>query len=427
MPDLPANMPEKIALIGIQLAQLANFLFSRREAILTNWRTSCEHDAGLTIIAGLTREEFTDHVPKLLTVFERRLRQEMEGVLPYQIARDHGRHRWHKGYVLHELLLELSYLHETLLGELRTFWGQYAETSPDVLLMAHRLIGTLIHEAIGGSIAQYDEFQKAEATERALNLQRALDDVNELARQRGAMLRAASHDLRSSFSVIQGAASLLDMPDNTEQERTEMLQILNRNFPRLATMLTELMDLARLEAGHERMQVKPFDAADLLGSLIDSAQPLALERAVFLTGDGPAALPVMGDATKVFRIAQNLLTNALKNTVDGQVSVSWSRENQFRWILSIQDTGPGLSSSAVNWLSEQLRPVAESAAVFDENLPHQPIAPINLDEIVQSDGEGIGLYIVKRLCELLNASLDVEAHAGAGTLIRIRFPIQYAV
>ncbi|MBO0932903.1 sensor histidine kinase [Fibrella aquatilis] len=411
--------------IASQLAQLATFLFSRREAVLTNWRTICENDPSLTIVAGLTREEFTDQVPVLLNVLEKRLRQETDGPLPYQIAREHGRHRWHKGYALNELLHELSHLHETLLGELRTFWGQYAETSPNVLMMAHQLVGTLIHEAIGGSIAQYDEFQKAEATERALNLQRALDDVNELVRQRGAMLRVASHDLRSSFSVIQGAASLLDMPDNTEQERTEMLQILNRNFPRLAIMLTELMDLARLEAGHESMQVKPFDAAELLRSLIDTAQPLALERTVFLTGDGPAYLPVMGDATKVFRIAQNLLTNALKNTLDGQVSMSWSRENQFRWIMSIQDTGPGLSSAAASWLSEQLRPVTESAAVFNENLPPQPAIHLGVGDVIQPDGEGIGLYIVKRLCELLNASLDVETRSGTGTLIRVRFPIQY--
>ncbi|MBO0937923.1 HAMP domain-containing histidine kinase [Fibrella sp. HMF5335] len=420
-------MPNEPISMGIQLSQLATFLFSRREAILTNWRTICENDPSLFGVAGLTREEFTDQIPALLSVVERRLRQEPDATSPHQIAREHGRHRWHKGYALHELLHELSHLHETLLGELRTFWGKYVDVSPDVLMVAYQLVGTLIHEAIGGSIARYDEFQKAEATERALNLQRVLDNVNELGRQRGAMLRVASHDLRSSFSVIQGAASLLDMPDNTEQERTEMLQILNRNFPRLAALLTELMDLARLEAGHESMQVKVFDAADLLRSLINSAQPLAAKQSVFLTGDGPANLIVTGDATKVFRIAQNLLTNALKNTVDGQVSVSWSHESQFRWILSIQDTGSGLSSAAANWLSEQLQPVAEAAAVFDEDLPIQPPTASELSgEPVPPDGEGIGLYIVKRLCELLNASLDVETHAGSGTLIRVRFPIQYA-
>jgi signal transduction histidine kinase len=415
-----------------QLAQLANFLFSRREAILTNWRTICEGDASLRIVDGLTREEFTDQVPSMLNALERLLNSDEEGLSPYEIAREHGLHRWHKGYSLHELLSEIAHLHESLQAELRLFWEQSPTTEAGVLLTAHQRLSSLMHEAIGGSIAQYDEFQKAEAVERAVNLQRALDNVNELVRQRGAILRVASHDLRSSFSVLQGAASLLDMPDNTEQERTEMLQILNRNFPRLASMLTELMDLARLEAGRERLQVKPFDAAALLRNLVEAAQPLARERNLFLNGDGPDQLLVMGDQTKVDRIVQNLLTNSLKSTNKGQVSVSWSRENQFRWMLSIQDTGPGLSAGSALWLSDQLRPAVESTAVFNENTPDilpgpRPVPAIGAMSAQAGEGEGIGLYIVKRLCELLNASLDVETRSGTGTIIRIRIPIQYTL
>ncbi|WP_375444038.1 ATP-binding protein [uncultured Fibrella sp.] len=423
-------MPHEAPAQGTQLAQLATFLFSRREAILTNWRTICEEDASLNIVDGLTREEFTDQVPSMLDALEKRLRMDAELLSPYQIAREHGLHRWHKGYSLHEILIEIAHLHENLLAELRLFWGQYPTVDNDVMLTAHQRLSALMHEAIGGSIAQYDEFQKAEAIERAVNLQRALDNVNEMVRQRGAMLRVASHDLRSSFSVIQGAASLLDMPDNTEQERTEMLQILHRNFPRLATMLTELMDLARLEAGREALQIKPFDAAALLRNLVDAAQPMAQERGLFLHGDGPEQLLVMGDPTKIDRIVQNLLTNSLKSTTEGQVSVSWSRENQFRWLLSIQDTGPGLSAGSALWLSDQLRPSVESAAVFSENTPDGTPGPKSANAIgpisaQAGEGEGIGLYIVKRLCELLSASLDVETRLGTGTIIRIRIPIQY--
>lgn len=415
-----------------QLSQLATFLFSRREAILTNWLTACNQDPHLKVVTGLTRDEFADQVPMLLSVLESRLRDQPDKDLPYLLAREHGLHRWHKGYALHELNNELAHLHQTLLDEQHIFWMRVPNPGYDKLLIANQRIAAIIHEAIGGSIALYDELQKAEATERALNLQRALDNVNELGRKRGAMLRIASHDLRSSFSVIQGAASLLDMPDNTEQERSEMLQILNRNFPRLASMLTELMDLSRLEAGRETINIKPFDVAEIMRGLIESAQPLALERNLFLKGDGPAYLPVMGDSTKVYRIAQNLLTNALKNTLKGQVAVTWSHENQFRWILSVQDTGPGLSSSAPMWLADQLRPTVDSAAVFDENSPDKaPLIPMLPSDRVAAEGirvegEGIGLYIVKRLCELLNASLDVETRLGAGTLIRVRFPLHPA-
>jgi signal transduction histidine kinase len=318
-----------------------------------------------------------------------------------------------------------------LRAEIRLFWQHYPEIDVEVLLVAYERLGSLMHEAVAGSVAQYDEIQKAEAVERAVNLQRALDDVNVLVRERGAMLRVASHDLRSSFSVIQGAASLLDMPDNTEQERNEMLQILNRNFPRLASMLTELMDLARLEAGREVLQLKYFDAAALLRNLVEAAQPLAQERGLFLIGDGPDEMPVMGDPTKIDRIVQNLLTNALNSTVEGHVSVSWSRENQFRWLLSIQDTGPGLSAGSALWLSDQLRPSVESNAVFNENTPDilpgaRPLPAIGDISAQAGGGEGIGLYVVKRLCELLNASLDVETKSGTGTIIRIRIPVHYA-
>ena len=407
------------------------FLLSRREAIMGNWRTTCENDASLGIVDGLTREEFTDQVPAMLNALGKRLRAETETDSPYQIAREHGLHRWHKGYSLHELLSETAHLHGSLLAELRLFGEQYPATDSGVLHTAHQRVSLLMHETIGGSIAQYDEFQRAEAVERALNLQRALDNVNELMRQRGAMLRETSHDLRSSFSVIQGAASLLDMPDNTEEERTEMVQILNRNFPRLTSMLNELMDLARLEAGQETVQIRSFDAAELLRNLVAAAQPLAKERGLFLNGDGPEQLPVMGDHTKIDRIAQNLLTNALKNTKEGQVSVSWSRENQFRWLLSIQDTGPGLSAGSALWLSDQLRPATESTAVFAENTPDSGLDPkpapaIGPFSAEAGEGEGIGLYIVKRLCELINASLDVETRIGTGTIIRIRIPVQYA-
>lgn len=89
------------------------------------------------------------------------------------------------------------------------------------------------------------------------------------------------------------------------------------------------MNLARLQAGHELRDVKPFDAALLMTELCDSLQFMATERALYLRRKGPPALPVEGDAMKTRRIAQNLLLNALRYTTDGGATVSWgdSRDN----------------------------------------------------------------------------------------------------
>jgi signal transduction histidine kinase len=105
--------------------------------------------------------------------------------------------------------------------------------------------------------------------------------------------------------------------------------MLNNNVSSLHSLLEDVTDLARLQAGHERRQLKPFDAAVALGELCERMQPLVEERALYLTTEGPAKLAVEGDAVKVQRIAQNLLLNAIKYTTSGGVAVSWgdSREN----------------------------------------------------------------------------------------------------
>ncbi len=112
-------------------------------------------------------------------------------------------------------------------------------------------------------------------------------------------------------------------------------------------MLDDVMNLARLQAGHEQLEVKEFDAARLLRDLCDELQPQALERNLYLKTEGPDSLIVDGDAVKVRRIAQNLLINALRYTHVGGVTVGWgdSKENDAeRWMFSVQDTGPGFHS-----------------------------------------------------------------------------------
>ena len=87
--------------------------------------------------------------------------------------------------------------------------------------------------------------------------------------------------------------------------------------------------------------------------MCENLQPLAAERGLFLKADGPATLSVEGDAGKIRRIAQNLLLNALKYTQEGGVTMRWgdSRNNDpERWMLCVQDTGPGFHAGpALHW------------------------------------------------------------------------------
>lgn len=218
------------------------------------------------------------------------------------------------------------------------------------------------------------------------NLQ-VLTQLRRHIRERGEFLRRTSHDLRGNFGIIQGAATLLDMA-STEEEREQMLAMLQRNLRQATQMITELLDVARLEAGQEQRQIAPFDAAELLRGLTESVRPLADERGLRFHTEGPETLSVVGDAVKVRRIAQNLLLNAITYTQTGGITISWGETSEAdRWLLTITDTGPGLP-----------------------------------DDVRSTTGEGIGLRIVRQLCELLHVQVDIDSQPNTGTTFRLLFP-----
>ena len=125
-------------------------------------------------------------------------------------------------------------------------------------------------------------------------------------------------------------------------------------------------------------------------------------------------LKAQTDQVKLYRIAQNLLHNVLKYSSSGVVSICWSRETSLRWILSVQDLGPGLPAGLVRLFACQLKPTVEPN---DE--PIELPATITTSR-ADTHGDGLGIHIVKRLCELLDANVDIETRPDRGTLFRIR-------
>lgn len=410
-------------------AELASYLFSRRDAILNRWRTACESDPSLPGMASMNREEFNNLIPVLLNTLDQRLRQQTEGSDPLQVGKAHGLHRWHKGLALTDLFTELDHLYQVLTDEVRDFLRQNSDTDSTVILAALEQIAYLKSETVRGSAAEYDTQQQITAASRGAGLQQALDQLNQLGQDRSELLRTSSHDLKSSFGAIQGAAFLLNREGKTEEERTHLTEMLNRNLTNIRTMLVQLTDLARLEAGQESVEVTDFDAAQLLRELVESVRPLLGEKKLVLRADGPETLPVHGDVVKIQRIVQNLVLNAIRYTAEGTVSVSWSSEGNYRWHVSVQDSGPGLPPGPMSLLAQQLKPKPdlEQSAVMhrDASTDSLELPPATLPPGGKRVGEGIGLHIVKRLCELVEATLEVETETDRGTIFRIRLPVKF--
>lgn len=424
------------------LREVTNYFFNRREAILNNWRISCEQDSQLGKVSALSRQEFNNLAPVILDIFEQRLLGKPQLADLSYVARGHGLHRWHKALALIETMKELNHLSQVLYQELDAYSELFPQAEKSLLLFVNRTINSIMQETITGSVQKYDELQRLHAAGRLDTLQSAVESMSELSKVRGDLLRKSSHDLRGSVGIASFAASLMQMQDMKDEERQIYLEMLNRNLTNVQSMLTNLMDLSRLESGQETLHIEPVDVSVLLCELVDGAQSMALKHRVILKADGPENLVVLTDRIKLKRIVQNILVNALtysgaNNQGQAMVSVSWSAQGSYYWVLGIQDSGPGLPGDLTEALSEQLRPTVEPTAVLspDQAEPDQ-VLPVNIPEIPSSDslaqmtdapshGEGIGLQIVKHLCSMLDATLEVESQQGRGTLFRIRMPVHF--
>ncbi|MBD2756338.1 sensor histidine kinase [Spirosoma validum] len=420
------------------LSALVSYLFAQRETILNNWRTACQEDAMLGKGHSLSREEFNNLLPLILDILEARLLGKAPEAEPALTAQVHGLHRWQKSFSLIDTMQEIAHLTQILYNELKSFQILFPQTDAQILLNVNQKISQIMQEAMEGSVVKYDELQRLEASQRSATLQHAVEKMTALSQEQISMLRSSAHDLQGGLGIINGAAYMLKLEGLSEDQRVQYLDMLSRNLASVEVMLTSLMDLSRLEAGEEKRQIESIDVAPFLHEMVQSGQALATERKLILRAEGPASLHVETDPIKLQRIMQNLLLNALKYTSNGFISISWALENDARWIVSIQDSGPGLPPTLTGVLGDQLKPTveatsvlsvdaAEPVAVLPTNVPTIP-PPEQLSEISYQakKGEGIGLQIVKRLCELLKANLEIESITGRGTLFRIRFPIRYS-
>ena len=412
-----------------ELDRLADHLAGRRTAIIAAVREAVQRDPRLATGAKLPRTQFIDHLPEVLAAFEEQLRartsrerraaarQEHEG------AEGHGLHRWQQGYNLGETIVEWRHLHDCVLAEIERYSAQKRSLSGAALLVATRELGRLLGDGVSTSAERHAQLLQAESATRAQELKTAMSKVQALGRERALVWREALHDLRGSVGVVRNASALLTHASSPERTRQHSEEVLKRGVASLSELLEELMNLARLEAGQEARSVAPFDAAELLRELCSAMRPLAASRALFLKAEGCEELCVEGDARKVRRIAQNLLLNALKYTQSGGVWIRWERSGDMsapRWVLSVEDTGPGMPASAAPPIGHALKEATDAALTSGAER-----GPARATSETAADGEGIGRLIVKRLSELLDASVELDTAAGAGTTVRVSFPTAY--
>jgi signal transduction histidine kinase len=412
--------------VEVERLALAQYMASRRAAILDAWRNAIKRDPALSTGDALPRVQLFDHIPAMLSTFERQLRQAPGDAAAsakdaaQESAAAHGLQRWQQGYDLREVTRELGKLNECVVAELDGYTAANPQISHAVVATARRVWAALCSTAIEESVGQYFQLQQQEAAGRVGDLESALSEIQELEKQRADLWHQAAHDLRGNLGVVANATVGLTHGALQEQTRDDFVRILMRNVTTLHHLLDDVTSLARLEAGREQRRIEPIDVSPIFQQLCEGIRPLAQHHHLFLRCEGPPGFAADGDAVKIRRIAQNLILNAVKYTRDGGITVIWGdcgADDRKRWELRVVDTGPGIHSGSAKPLAQAL------GSVVQEPRPE----PSRAEKPSRDEaGEGIGLSIVKRLCELLDATIELKSERDVGTTFRILFPRTYA-
>jgi len=406
--------------------------------LLADWRNAIAADPLLTANRTLPRAQLFDHLPGWLES----LADVLGAPAPARAsdrpdtheAEAHGVQRWQQGYDLHEVTREWGCLHRCLVAELERFAAAHTELPREVASEAHIKLADRVAEALSLSAQQYFELERVAAAGSLRDLEHALADVRDLEKRRAELWQQAAHDLRGNLGVVSNVAQGLEFQNLPAERRQDFLALLRNNVTALRHLLDDVTELARLQAGQEERRIATFDAAELLQRLASDLRSFAESRGLFVATSGPDKLEVDGDAVKVRRIAQNLLLNALKYTTSGGVTIRWEpvTDGGDRWQFHVEDTGPGFHAGPGAPIVEALDPAAPGRAGDAANGANASnagaAAPAEEDErpMAQAQGEGLGLAIVKRLCDLLDAAIEIESNAARGTRVRVQLPSRYS-
>lgn len=242
----------------------------------------------------------------------------------------------------------------------------------------------------------------AEIRRLALAFNEMLEKISALIRELRDVINNIAHDLRSPLTRIRGIieTTLTSKPDLPAYR--EMASSVAEETDRLVSMINTMLEIAQTEAGLAELSKSPVDARAIITDAFELFEPVAEDKRIILEMDLPSEpLQILADVPRLQRAVANLLDNAIKYTPEGGKVVLSARKENSRIVISIVDTGLGISET---------------------DLPHLFDRFYRGDKSRSQPGSGLGLSLAKALVEAHGGKINVSSTPGKGAIFTIALP-----
>jgi len=230
-------------------------------------------------------------------------------------------------------------------------------------------------------------------------------EARERERMKTEFLSSVTHDLKNPLGLIEAMAAALLAGDRgpLTDPQADLVRRIHANIHRVISLSLNLLDAAKVESGLLTLQRTPVHLKDVVEDAISLSRSAADSKGVALAMSAAPGLPMVDiDFMQMGRVVSNLLDNAIKYTPAGTEVLVSLRVDGARIVLSVRDTGHGISPGDLPKLFEKYRRRASSGRI---------------------EGAGLGLYIVKHLVEAHGGAVRVESEVGRGTTFELSLPL----
>ena len=260
--------------------------------------------------------------------------------------------------------------------------------------------------------AQKDELTAQSVEQAAMNaeLEAQSRELEQSSRLKSVFLANMSHELRTPLNSVIALSGVLNrrLGGKIPTEECGYLEVIERNGLHLLSLINDILDLSRIEAGREDINLGSFSVRELADEVVEMLEPLAREKGLALVNRAGNDLPHLhSDPGKVRHILQNLAGNAVKFTEKGSVEIT-ARQADDELYIAVADTGIGIAAE-------------ELPCIFDEF--HQ----VDSSASRSHGGTGLGLAIARKYARLLGGEIAVASAPGQGSTFTLRLPLRCSV